>query len=130
MPLPTRNSQQQQPGMYMQQPMSYGQGMYGAYGPPANAMQYPQQPGYAMRPAYAVAPSPYGPGYVDAGDGRPAMVFGGAYEGAGATGYRSAYQQPAYQTQPGYPQAYPPAVQAPPPQGYAAAPQPAYAQAY
>jgi len=121
--------------MQQQPPMGYGQGMYGAYGPPANVMAYPQQPGYAMRPAYVAAPSPYGPGYVDAGDGRPAMVFGGAYEGVSAAGagYRSAYQQPVYQTQPGYPQAaYPPAgqVQAFPPQGYAAAPAPAYPQAY
>jgi hypothetical protein len=128
--------------MYIQQPMAYGQGMYGAYGPPANAVGAPYaQSGYAMRPAYAAgaAPSPYGPGYVDAGNGQPAIVFGGAYEGVGGpgAGYRAAYQQPTYQMQqPGYPQTYGVAGQAqvlqPQPQGYATAaqPPPPYNQPY
>ena len=110
-----------------QQPMGYGQGIYGAYGPPANVqVVFPQQAGYSMRPVYVAAPPRYGPGYVDAGDGTPAVVFGGAYEGV-SSGLRSAQQQPVYQTQPGY---APVQVQNPQLQGYTGANGPIYTQAY
>ena len=121
--MPARNQQQQAV------PTGYGQGMFGAYAPPANVVVSLQQPGYATRPVYGTSLPRYGPGYVDAGDGTPAMIFGGQLEGVGS-GYRPTYQQPIYQTQPGYPQAaYMPAsqVQILPSQGYTGT-QPMYLQ--
>ena len=138
------SSSQTQSNPPMQQPMPYGQSMYGSgampYGPAIAGTPY-QQPVYGMqpqmmRPAFApqIMPmgaqmAPYGQGYFDSRGGQPPMIYGGPYEGLGSM--PSAYQQvyaPGYQASPV--QGYAPGSQLGYQQGYMQASQPLYPQGY